>query len=109
MKPLSKAQFEELTSEEREALFNDLASSLGKPITVSEDDDLFAVYEEHFLKLQAETPSSPSRGVKKTKVTALDTVRFVDDDGKRRRLLKGETDSVGAKVAKQMKAEGLVS
>lgn len=106
MKDLTKAQFEKLTEEQQREKLQELAEAIGEEIEVSEDADLVALYEEHTAP--QEIAPTPTRG-KKTKVTALDTVRFVDDDGKRRRLLKGETDSVGAKVAKQIKAEGLVS
>lgn len=98
MEFLTQKQFEALPEEQQETTLSDLATALGIEIEGGDDDALVDLYLNN---LPDQKDSS------KTSVVALESVRFKDDDGTRRGVLKGDTALVGIKVAKQLIAEGL--
>ncbi|MAD44283.1 MAG: hypothetical protein CMH98_04690 [Oceanospirillaceae bacterium] len=96
---LNKEDFLALAEAEQEQALTDLAGVLGKELTVNEDDELVDIYLANL----------PEQDDSKAWVTPKESVRFKDDDGNTRTLLKGQKALVGAKVAEQMRDEGLVS
>lgn len=100
MEPLTKAEFEALPEDKQLEKLQGLVDLTGDEIDTGGDKALVDIYLAHL-------PDPKDK--KRTAVRALQSVRFLDDDKKRRTLLKDSVALVGVKVAEQLKAEGLVT
>ncbi len=98
MKFLTEAELRKLDDKGQLKALQDLVDGTGQKIDITDDADLVALYLDNVPKVEDG----------KMQITALESVVFKDDDGKRRTLLKGQKALVGAKVAEQMRGEGLV-
>ena len=98
MQFLTEAELRKLDDKGQLKALQDLVDGTGQKIDITDDADLVALYLDNVPKVEDG----------KTQITALESVVFKDDDGKRRTLLKGQKALVGAKVAEQMRGEGLV-
>ncbi|MBB1489389.1 hypothetical protein [Oceanospirillum sediminis] len=100
MEPLTKAEFEALPEDKQLEKLQELVDLTGAEIDTGGDKSLVDIYLAHL-------PDPKDK--KRMAVRALQSVRFLDDDKKRRTLLKDSVALVGVNVAEQLKAEGLVT